>query len=419
MVWLPYPGTLVVVATLQSDPNSEVGGTRSFLPAVEGMRACAAMGVVLTHVAFQTGHTGGGFMGRIFGRFDLAVAVFFALSGFLLWRGHAAAARGLRPRPPTGHYLRSRVARIMPGYVVAIVVILLLLPEAKADFTVWLANLTLTQIYVPLTLTAGLTQMWSLSVEVTFYLALPFLALLARRLPVRARIWVITAVAVLSLAWVWIPFDGSTGQNPWNWPPAFFSWFAAGMVLAELTVTPFGWAHRLGRRPFVMALVAAVAFAIGASPLAGMDGLRPGSVTQVTLKMAMGAILAGALLAPLVLDRPDTPHRILGSRVMVTLGRWSYGLFVWHLAALAMVFPMIGEFLFNGGMPAVLALTLVFGFALAAVSYALVESPCREAFRRWEYRHQHPVPPPDRGHRPLAGDAITDEPEPEPEPALR
>ncbi len=79
-----------------------VGGTRSFLPAVEGMRACAAIGVVVTHVAFQTGHTGG-VSGRLFGRFDLAVAVFFALSGFLLWRGHAAAARGLRSRPPSGH----------------------------------------------------------------------------------------------------------------------------------------------------------------------------------------------------------------------------------------------------------------------------------------------------------------------------
>ena len=52
----------------------------------------------------------------------------------------------------------------------------------------WLANLTLTQIYVPLTLTAGLTQMWSLSVEVTFYLVLPLLALFARRLPPRARV---------------------------------------------------------------------------------------------------------------------------------------------------------------------------------------------------------------------------------------
>ena len=125
--------------------------------------------------------------------------MFFALSGFLLWRGHAAAARGLRPSPPTGHYLRSRIVRIMPGYLVAVVVILALLPDAKADLTVWLANLSLTQIYVPLTLTAGLTQMWSLSVEVAFYLALPVLALLARRVPVRARIPVIAAVAVASL----------------------------------------------------------------------------------------------------------------------------------------------------------------------------------------------------------------------------
>lgn len=72
----------------------------------------------------------------------------------------------------------------------------------------------------------------------------------------------------------------------------------------------------------------------------------------------------------------------------MTLGRWSYGLFVWHLAALAMVFPVIGEFAFNGHMPVVLALTLVFGFAIAAVSYALVESPCREALRRWELRRR-------------------------------
>jgi peptidoglycan/LPS O-acetylase OafA/YrhL len=35
-------------------------------------------------------------------------------------------------------------------------------------------------------------------------------------------------------------------------------------------------------------------------------------------------------------------------------------------------------------MPTVLVLTLIFGFAIAAVSYALVESPCREALRRWE-----------------------------------
>jgi peptidoglycan/LPS O-acetylase OafA/YrhL len=374
--------------------GEEIGGTRGFLPAVEGMRACAAVGVVITHVAFQTGHTGG-ITGRLFGRFDLAVAVFFALSGFLLWRGHAAAVRGLRPIPPTGHYLRSRIVRIMPGYLVAVVLILTLLPEARADLTVWLANLTLTQIYVPLTLTAGLTQMWSLSVEVAFYLALPLLALLARRVPVPWRIPVIAATGLASLGWGLIPLHVPDGMNHLNWPPAFFAWFAAGMLLAELTVTPVGWAHRLARRRVLMAVLVVVAFLVGASPIAGPEGLTPGTLSQFIVKIAMGAVVAGALLAPLVLDRPDMSHRLLGNSLMVTLGRWSYGLFIWHLAALAMVFPVIGEFPFSGHMPVVLVLTVVFGFAIAAVSYALVESPCRVALRRWEFRHQRPVPPLD------------------------
>jgi peptidoglycan/LPS O-acetylase OafA/YrhL len=374
----------------------QVGGIRSFLTAVEGMRACAAMGVVITHVAFQTGHSSG-VTGRLFGRFDLAVAVFFALSGFLLWRGHAAAARDLGPknlRPRTGHYLRSRVVRIMPAYVVAVVVILSLLPDSDhASLTVWLANLTLTQIYVPLTLTGGLTQMWSLSVEVSFYLALPIFALLARRLPVAARIPAIAILAVLSWAWAWVPLDSGSWNNPLNWPPAFFSWFAVGMLLAEWVHSPIGLPHRLARRRLLMAAIAVLAYLVAASPLAGPAGLVQGTASQFAVKTAMGSLVALALVAPLVLDRPDTPHRLLGSTGMVTLGRWSYGLFIWHLAALDMVFPVIGTFAFTGQMPTVLVLTLIFGFAIAAVSYALVESPCREALRRWEKRNQ-PTPSP-------------------------
>ncbi|OBH45551.1 acyltransferase [Mycobacterium mantenii] len=381
--------------------DQRVGGVRSFLPAVEGMRACAAMGVVVTHVAFQTGHSSGA-TGRLFGRFDLAVAVFFALSGFLLWRGHAGAARGLGPRPRTGHYLRSRVVRIMPAYVVAVVVILTLLPDADhASPTVWLANLTLTQIYVPLTLTGGLTQMWSLSVEVSFYLALPILALLARRLPVRARVPAIAALGALSWAWGWLPIQSGSGVNPLNWPPAFFSWFAAGMLLAEFVHSGIGWPVHLARRRLVMAAVAVVAYLIAASPLAGPEGLVPGTPAQFAVKTATGSLVAFALVAPLVLDRVDTGHRILGTTAMVTLGRWSYGLFVWHLAALAMVFPVLGTFPFTGRMPAVLVLTLIFGFAIAAVSYALVESPCREALRRWEKRERP-------GETPQAVDAEAD-----------
>lgn len=371
--------------------GQQVGGTRNFLPAVEGMRACAAVGVVVTHVAFQTGHSSG-VVGRLFGRLDLAVAVFFALSGFLLWREHAAAARGLGSRSTTGYYLRSRLVRIMPAYVVAVVVILSLLPDSDhASLIVWLVNLTLTQIYVPLTLTSGLTQMWSLSIEASFYLALPIFAVLARRLPVAARVPAIAALAALSWAWAWVPLDPGSWNNPLDWPPAFFSWFAAGMLLAEWAYSPIGLVHRLSRHRTRIAAVAVFAYLVAASPLAGPEGLVPGTARQFAVKTAMGFVVAFALVAPLVLDRLDTPHRLLGSTGMVTLGRWSYGLFIWHLAALAMVFPMIGVFPFTGRMftmSTVLVLTLIFGFATAAVSYALVESPCREALRRWERRRK-------------------------------
>ncbi|MDD7812013.1 acyltransferase [Mycobacterium sp. CSUR Q5927] len=368
--------------------NQQVGGVRSFLPAVEGMRACAAIGVVITHVAFQTGHSSG-ITGRLWGRFDMAVAVFFALSGFLLWRGHAAAARGLRQAPPAGHYLRSRVVRIMPAYLVSVVVILALLPDAgDASLTVWLANLTMTQIYVPLTLTPGLTQMWSLAVEVSFYIALPLLALGATRLPVRARVPVIAAVSLLSLGWGFLPIHTPYGVNPLNWAPAYGCWFGAGMLLAEWAFSPVGRVHRLARRRLPMAVVTVVAFVVAASPLAGPEGLTSATVGQFIVRTAMGGVLAWALLAPLVLDRPDTPHRFLASAPMVTLGRWSYGIFIWHLAALDMVFPVIGRFAFTGDMAVVLVLTMVFTVAIAAVSYALVEQPCREKLRGWENRHR-------------------------------
>ncbi len=367
--------------------SQQVGGVRSFLPAVEGMRACAAIGVVITHVAFQTGHSSG-ISGRLWSRFDMAVAVFFALSGFLLWRSHAAAACGLRPAPPTGHYLRSRVVRIMPAYLVSVVVILALLPDAGgASLVVWLANLTMTQIYVPLTLTPGLTQMWSLAVEVSFYIILPLLALAARRLPVRARIPVIAGVALLSLGWGFLPIHTPYGVNPLNWAPAYGCWFGAGMLLAEWAYRPVGRVHRLARRRLPMALLTLVAFGVAASPLAGPEGLTSATVGQFIVRTAMGGVLAWALLAPLVLDRPDAPHRFLASTPMVTLGRWSYGIFIWHLAALDMVFPVIGRFAFTGDMAVVLALTLVFTIAVAAVSYALVEQPCREKLRGWETRH--------------------------------
>jgi peptidoglycan/LPS O-acetylase OafA/YrhL len=78
---------------------------------------------------------------------------------------------------------------------------------------------------------------------------------------------------------------------------------------------------------------------------------------------------------------------------MVTLGAWSYGLFIWHLAALSVVFALLGRPESAPGFVAVLLLTLVFALAMAAVSYALIEEPCRIALQRWEFGRKPAVLP--------------------------
>ena len=47
----------------------------------------SAVAVMTTHVAFQTGIDPHSHIGAILGRFDYFLAVFFAFSAYLLWRG--------------------------------------------------------------------------------------------------------------------------------------------------------------------------------------------------------------------------------------------------------------------------------------------------------------------------------------------
>nr|WP_194150306.1 acyltransferase [Prescottella subtropica] len=367
--------------------TAPVGNPRAFVPALEGMRGFAAFGVLVTHVAFQTGAAGDPVIGRIWGRFDLAVAVFFALSGFLLWRPHAAAARGLGVPPTIVKYWFNRAARILPAYWVVVVLVLAFLPAASGGWTVWAANLGLVQVFVPLTLTEGLTQMWSLSVEVAFYLVLPIVALAMVRLRggyARLRIPVLLGLSLVSLSWAFLPVPAPDGIHHDNWLPGYIPWFAAGMLLAELAMVSGTRMHRLAGRRLVMATIAVVAFGLSTTWLAGPEGLVRPEPWQYATKIVLGAVLSVALLAPLVLA--GHRHRILASPVALAVGRWSYGLFIWHLAVLTIVFPMFDIPPFAGRFWFVLAVTTVLSVAVASASYALVEEPARRAVQRWEKR---------------------------------
>ncbi len=417
-----------------TDPDpiapAAAGSARRFYPQLEGMRAIAAIGVLVTHVAFQTRAVEIPVLGPVLGRLDLAVALFFALSGFLLWRPWVDAAHRGGGHPSVSRYFRHRVVRIWPAYVVVVVLVILLLPEAQgADAQVWLANLTLTQVFVPLTLTAGLTQMWSLSVEIAFYALLPligFALLWLRGRRLRARVPALVALGAVSLGWAWVgtSLPVADGVETKNWVFGHLPWFVAGLILAEIagvldSASGASGPTRSGRwmagvirlsanRPLMLGVLV-VAYALACTRLAGPTGL--GDVTEIEFatKMVLGALCGYALLAPLVCN--EGPFRILTSRVMLALGRWSYGIFIWHVAVLAVVFPLFGIVPFSGDTLLVLVITLVLSIGVSAASYAFIEEPTRNWLRNRESRRRnrsrHDAASPPVGDRPSMADQNT------------
>ena len=195
-----------------TQPPRRPAGARGFVPALEGIRGLAAIGVVTTHVAFVTRATTGSPVKRLFGRLDLAVAVFFAKSGFLLWRAHASHAREDKPGTarPAWDYLRARLVRIMPAYLVLVATAMLLLEQNRVNgLASWIANLTLTQIYTTNFLVAGLTHAWSLAVEMAFYLVFPVLWTAMKKLRGEAARWripVILAFGASGLVFPMLPW---------------------------------------------------------------------------------------------------------------------------------------------------------------------------------------------------------------------
>lgn len=340
------------------------------LPALEGLRFVAAAGVVATHAAFQTGMDPASPVGSVLARFDFFVSVFYALSAFLLWRSYGPGTGRLQ----VGRYWRSRAGRILPAYLALVVAVVVLLPEATT--MTWrqvLANLTMTQIYWPDGLVAGLTHLWSLCVEVAFYLVFPLVVLALRRLPAPGRAAAIVLLAALSFGWACLPFVADTPAegvaNRQIWPPAYASWFAVGLLAAEYE------GHRVPRIFRVRWLWWALALLT--AWVAGQEWFGPLSLThplpgEFARRILAGAVFAFCVVVPVALAPGD---RVLSSPVMTTLGRWSYSVFLWHLPVMAVVFPLAGIDYFSGHFPLVLALTLGLTVVVSALSYEFIEVP--------------------------------------------
>lgn len=396
-----------------SGPRDEAAARReqqSFLPALEGLRAVAALGIIVAHVAFQTGNDTGPLINQMMARLDFFVPVFFALSGFLLWRRHYAETKW-------SSYYVKRLGRIMPGYWVTVVAVLVLFPVASESggtpgTVPILANLLLMQNYVPDGLVGGLTHLWSLCVEMFFYLVMPLLALAVGRRSRRVRVLVILAVCSLSYVWPFVAWEDAA-INAHIMPWAFLSWFGAGLLAAELE----GWLHdseargsvrivdgvrRWASRRWIWILVAAGAVLVAA--LDGPEGLVTAGDGEFARRNFYGLVFASCLIVPWAVQPVS---RVLDSAVMQALGRWSYSIFLWHMALLSLAFPLLGIGLFQGDFLPVFVATVVMTIPVAAISYALVEDPARRAVNRWWRNRQAARRAQDGPERDTAGGATS------------
>ncbi len=307
-----------------------------------GIRALAATLVVATHAAYTTGKYTHGYLGLVCSRLEIGVPIFFVLSGFLLFRPWVKAAATRQAAPTLKRYSWHRVRRIMPAYVVTVLLAFVIYqfrtagPNPGHTWTGLLRNLTLTQLYTDnydySYLHQGLTQMWSLAVEVSFYVALPLLAYLLVVVLCR-RSWRpglllagIAALGLLTPAWLvvvyttdWLP-DGAR-----LWLPTYLLWFLSGMALAVLQV------QRVRCYAFVALPLALVSFFIASTPVAGEPTTSPTGLAQAIVKGVFYAAIASLVIAPVALGDRGWYSQILATRPMVWLGEISYEIFLVHL----------------------------------------------------------------------------------------
>lgn len=371
-----------------------------YFAGLDGLRLFSAYGVVFTHTAFQTAHVHDTLIDRFLGRLDLAVAVFFALSGFLLWKPraqqaykHTVSPISQRLRSECTYYLH-RFVRIVPAYLLVVLVAFAVLPQLhRSSAAVIWANLSFTQIYFPYTLVDGLTQMWSMDVEISFYIALPIIAwMTARIFRPRIRVFLLGLTSVLSLLWWLLPglnhYDGVDFHSAL---PGYWCWFAMGMLIAEIYPRYLALSSRLSSlftwhtRTLPTYTLSALIYGIAMSPWGGAPGLFTPSIHERLVRLLCGATIAYLLIAKQVIN-PGSPHSIfsLSHPVFSSMGRWGYGIFLWHLCVLITMMSLIGVFPFQGHFLILASSTLLFSTIAGAISYICVEAP----LMRWVKRLQ-------------------------------
>ena len=267
----------------------------------------------------------------------IGVDLFFVLSGFLI-------TGILVDNKSSEGYFRvfyaRRALRILPVYFLAVFAAFHVLPRVLHDFDTggvrteaafWLFVTNFVELPYQLARTVG--HFWSLAIEEQFYLMWPLVVFLTSRRHAR-RIALLTVVLSPILRYLALR-AGVSGSSVYHFTPFRLDGLATGAFIALSVRDPAARAvlDRLSK------LSGSIALAVAAL-LYGPFPLPEPLSTQLDFSVGFSALCIGfgALLTRVVLSEPRSRlARVLSFRGLVTLGTYSYAMYLVHVPLLRVV----------------------------------------------------------------------------------
>lgn len=367
-------------------------------PLFDSLRAIAALAIVGTHAAVFAGvYEHDTFIRPYAARLEAGVAVFFVISGFLLYRPFIRARIEGRGAPRTAAYAWRRFLRIAPAYWIALTAITIWLGTPDVFSAAGIPTFyALGQGYRESTIGGGLTQAWSLTIEVAFYAFLPLyawvIARLAGRRGLRAEVTGVLVLVAVSAVWKAVALAGGDPDKVLITPqlialPGYLDHFALGMGLAVLSV----WLERrerdelpgvlrpLDRFPSLAWVIALIAF-WAVSTQVGLTGrfFEDMPNDSYLARHYLFGVIGLAIVIPAVVgdQTRGLVRRALALRPLLWLGLVSYGIFLWNIAGLVWLDGRsLGGTAVIGSYAGWFVLGALVSAALGAFSYYVIERP--------------------------------------------